>query len=132
MKKIFIAVLASMMLLAGCGNNATSVIDSDIGVRYALNGVQKEAEEEISANDAIMIISMKLTPEKKYNLMENAVVYYVDGREAVQDKMCYIIRFGKGTEKEFETENTYAVAVDGKTVFEKQSDGSWSEVAIQG
>ena len=128
MKKILSGILICMLILSGCGKEEDQSISNKYGVSYLLNDVQKEADDEISANEAIMIISSFISPESEYDIMNKQVVYSVEGREDVNGTTCYTIKFDVGQEDKFETISVYAVDVHGNSIFEKDDSGEWKSL----
>ncbi len=126
MKKILSVLLISAFILSGCGTQQP--LSRDVGISYMFNDVQKESEDEISANEAIFLISANLSPEAKFDLTKEKVVFSASGREEVEGTMCYTILFGVGQEDDFETIDTYAVDVHGGSIFEKSGPGEWKSV----
>ncbi len=128
MKKFFMvmAVCVSMMtLITGCSGKNDKLVNG--GIRYELNDVTNN-EGEISANDAIVLISMNLAPESAHNIISETLIYSVEGRDTVENMECYIISFGPEKNNKFKEEKKYAVDVHGRFVFEQSKKNKWDEV----
>jgi len=133
MKKIIICTLTALtVILSSCGAKTDSNEDiiSGVGVHYVTNNVEKPTDESISANEAIMLISMGVSPEKKYDTKKESVVYSVKEITEIDGKPFYLIEFGKGNEDKFTTEAVFAVDASGNMIYRNAQNGlsNWEKV----